>query len=89
MPRQAQLRRHKGYLCTNAGDPAGVYFGRIGGVSHAEAKRRFRLLEESSLFWAHVYEAWCFQPLRTLSGVAVHSRCILPSETEELKPNLS
>jgi len=42
MPRQAQLRRHKGYWCTSAGDPAGVYFGRIGEVPHAEAKRRFR-----------------------------------------------
>ena len=42
MPRAAKLGRLKGYWYTRAGNPSGVYFGKVGEVSHADARKRFR-----------------------------------------------
>ncbi len=42
MPRAAQLGRLKGYWYTRAGNPSGVFFGKVGEVSHADARKRFR-----------------------------------------------
>lgn len=42
MPRAAKLGRLKGYWYTRAGCPSGVYFGKVGEVSHADARKRFR-----------------------------------------------
>ncbi len=41
MPRQAKLRRYKGYWFTQTGSRQGTYFGRIDDVPYEEAKRRF------------------------------------------------
>jgi hypothetical protein len=41
MPRQATLRRYKGYWYTQAGSRQGIYFGRVDEVPYQEAKRRF------------------------------------------------
>ena len=42
MPRAAKLSRHLGYWYTKAGDPNGVYFGRVDEVPYDEAKKAFR-----------------------------------------------
>ncbi len=42
MPRAAKLGRLKGYWYTRAGNPSGVYFGKVGEVPHSEARKRFR-----------------------------------------------
>src|SRR2546423_2508655 len=42
MPRQAELRQHKGQWCTNTGNRQGVYFGRVADIPYSEAKRLFR-----------------------------------------------
>jgi len=42
VPRSAKLSRNHGYWFTRAGSRAGVYFGKIGEVSFAEAQREFR-----------------------------------------------
>jgi integrase len=42
MPRAAKLGKHKGQWCTKAGNPNGVYFGRVDEVSYRDAQKLFR-----------------------------------------------
>jgi integrase len=42
MARPPKLRQHKGYWYTQAGNPAGVYFGRIKDVPYNDAQNLFR-----------------------------------------------
>jgi hypothetical protein len=42
MPRVAKLGKHKGQWCTKAGNPNGVYFGRVDEVSFKDAQKLFR-----------------------------------------------
>ncbi|MCG8449725.1 MAG: hypothetical protein MI725_09120 [Pirellulales bacterium] len=42
MARPAKLRQHKGYWYTQAGNPAGVYFGRIDQIPYHDAQVKFR-----------------------------------------------
>jgi integrase len=41
MPRQAKLGKKNGHWFTKAGNPSGVYFGRVGEVTYQDAKRKF------------------------------------------------
>jgi integrase len=41
MPRQAKLSKKNGHWYTKAGNPNGVYFGKIGDVTYQEAKEKF------------------------------------------------
>lgn len=42
MPRVAKLGKHKGQWCTKAGNPNGVYFGRVDEVPFKDAQKLFR-----------------------------------------------
>ena len=42
MSRAPKLSKVNGYWCTKAGDPSGVYFGKVGEVPFKEANREFR-----------------------------------------------
>jgi integrase len=41
MPRQAKLGKKNGHWYTKAGNPNGVYFGKVGEVAYQEAKEKF------------------------------------------------
>ncbi len=41
MPRQAKLSKKNGHWYTKAGNPNGVYFGRVGDVNYQDAKEKF------------------------------------------------
>jgi len=41
MPRQAKLNKKNGHWYTKAGNPNGVYFGKVGDVTYQEAKDKF------------------------------------------------
>ena len=41
MPRQAKLGKKNGHWFTKAGNPNGVYFGRVGEVTYLQAKEKF------------------------------------------------
>src|SRR4051812_43572799 len=41
MPRTPKLTKKNGYWCTKAGNPSGVYFGKVSEVPYSEAKAKF------------------------------------------------
>ena len=64
MARAPKLRQHKGYWYTQAGNPAGVYFGRVDDIPYNDAVVQFR---DYLADLARPHSAPLPQQLRTIS----------------------